>query len=550
MNAALFYHSEAYTVAGPKLMGRHAAGAGFLRAYLAFAQGDRWWIQPERREDAADFASRAQAVNRDKPVQVVSPDGLGSLREPGTLYLPGPSLGSHAWQRMMHTAAGWSLCGVTHTTASAGAMDALVELTTAPVEPWDALICTSQAVVAQVRTVFAAQGEYLHRRVGATRLTLPQLPVIPLGVHCDDFEFDAEKRDAARRELGLDSSTVAVLFMGRLSFHAKAHPLAMYQALQQAVKASKQKVVLIECGWHANDAIRDAYAEAARESCPAVRVVTLDGRDPANRAVAWAAGDVFCSLADNIQETFGLTPIEAMAAGMPVVASDWDGYRDTVRDGVDGFLVPTLMPDAGLGGDLARRHALGVDNYDMYCGHTCMLVAVDVAAAADRLGRLLRDPLLRKTMGEAARRRALETYDWRHIIRRYEALWAELAELRRAAPAVARHPVLPPARLDPFRAFAGYPSRRLNGETLLALEPGCAVTDAQATVARWRRLAMVRFAGVVIPSEAEVALILARASDGPMTAAQLVAEVPDKRQAFALRSLAWLAKMGVLRVCN
>ena len=40
------------------------------------------------------------------------------------------------------------------------------------------------------------------------------------------------------------------------------------------------------------------------------------------------------SLADNIQETFGLTPVEAMAAGLPCVMSDWDGYRDTVRDGV------------------------------------------------------------------------------------------------------------------------------------------------------------------------------------------------------------------------
>ena len=46
----------------------------------------------------------------------------------------------------------------------------------------------------------------------------------------------------------------------------------------------------------------------------------------------WAAADVFLSLVDNIQETFGITPLEAMAAGLPVVASDWDGYRYTMRD--------------------------------------------------------------------------------------------------------------------------------------------------------------------------------------------------------------------------
>ena len=40
-----------------------------------------------------------------------------------------------------------------------------------------------------------------------------------------------------------------------------------------------------------------------------------------------------------MQETFGLTPLEAMAAGLPCVVSDWNGYRDTVRLFLEG--VPT-----------------------------------------------------------------------------------------------------------------------------------------------------------------------------------------------------------------
>ena len=240
--------------------------------------------------------------------------------------------------------------------------------------------------------------------------------------------------------------------MGRLSFHAKAHPLAMYQALELAAKSSGKQVVLVECGWHANTFIQKAYADAAQLACPSVRVLTLDGRKAEDRQTAWAGADVFCSLSDNIQETFGIVPIEAMAAGLPVVVSDWDGYKDTVRDGVDGFRIPTLMPQAGLGGDLANRHALEIDTYDMYCGHTCSLVAVDVPAAAAAFEKLFNSPELRRQMGEAGQKRAQQVYDWKTIIGQYEALWATQTELRIAGAKDLKPLAHPwPARMDPFQ---------------------------------------------------------------------------------------------------
>ena len=49
----------------------------------------------------------------------------------------------------------------THTTSSAAAMDSIAELPTSPVQPWDALICTSHAVKSNVEVVIREQANYL-----------------------------------------------------------------------------------------------------------------------------------------------------------------------------------------------------------------------------------------------------------------------------------------------------------------------------------------------------------------------------------------------------
>lgn len=552
MTCAIYFHPEAYTTAGPKLMGRNAAGESFLRGYLTHSRTSTFWAQVERPEHAQAFAAAVKAAGRTEPVHSVDKNNLAALSQPGTVYYPAPGLGSQAFQRAAFGHSQWSLCGITHTTASSKVMDAIAELLTTPVQPWDAVICTSTAVQDNVQRILQAQKDFLVQRLGITRLTLPQLPVIPLGIHTRDFVFTDDQQAKARSNLGADEQTLVVLFMGRLSFHAKAHPLAMYQALEIAAQALPvgQKLVLVECGWHANDYIAKAYADAARQACPSVRVVNLDGRKPEDRQTAWAGADVFCSLSDNIQETFGIVPIEAMAAGIPVVVSDWDGYKDTVRNGVDGFRIPTLMPVAGLADDLALRHALEIDTYDMYCGHTCMLIAVDVQATAEVFSRLFASAELRRQMGEAGRQRARELYDWSAIIPQYEALWAQLADIRaQQAPLQMKlaHPW--PARMDPFAAFAQYPTHTLNTNTRLALVDA-SKTQAQQRLRQMQGLAMVNFTQQVAPNAAELETLLTKLAEGEHSAGELIRGLPTERQPYVLRSLTWLVKMGILKVTS
>lgn len=555
MTAAIYFHPEAYTTAGQRLMGRNAAGESFLRGFLAHSHvTEDFWIQVQDPEHARVFAAAAQAAGHTQLVHVVEKHSLATLSQPGVIYYPGPGLAEHAWNRAAAGGseghAAWSLCGITHTTASARVMDAIAELLTAPVQPWDAVICTSTAVKDNVTRVLQAQADYLAQRLGVQRLVLPQLPVIPLGIHTQDFAYTDAQKSTAREAVGADKNTLIVLYAGRLSFHGKAHPLAMYQALEHASVTLQEgtKLLLVEFGWHANDFIAKAFADAARLVCPSVRVVTLDGRDAKARETAWASADVFCSLSDNIQETFGIVPIEAMAAGIPVIVSDWDGYKDTVRQNVDGFRIPTLMPQGGLGGDLALRHAMEIDTYDRYCGHSCSLVAVDVDATAQAFSRLFTSPELRRKMGEAGRQRAREVYDWATIIPQYEALWAQLREIRQAqGPALKplAHPW--PARMDPFHAFASYPTLALTPQAVLGLGDADAQTAIQR-VADYRALAMVNFAAVVLPSDLEVQVVLNAAAAGPRTAAELIKDISVERQPFVFRSLVWLVKLGVLKM--
>ena len=471
--AAIFFEPEGYSISLPQLMGRHAAGHGFLHGYLCHGQVERFHAYTLTQAQFPPFLAAAREAGVTRPVENIQPRRMDQLAMPGCLYLPEPRLASFAWQRRFFDERAWSLCGVTHTTLTARAMDAITGLVSAPVQPWDALICTSRSVRATVEVLLAAEEEHIASRHGATRFPRLKLPIIPLGVDTGVFAYKDGEKSLARTSLGISEDQVVVLFLGRLSYHAKAHPASLYASLAQAQAQTSRRLVLIECGWFANESIKSAFAAAAALLAPGVHRIVLDGRDAVNRKTAWAAADIFASLTDNLQETFGITPVEAMAAGLPVVITDWNGYRETVRDGIDGFLVPTATPPVEHGRFLAINHALGVDNYDHYCGQTSQLVSVDIAAAVERFCALINDPSLRQRMGEAGQQRARGIFDWRHIIARYQELWAELGQERRHAASGGRsnpnHPW--PARMDPFAAFATYPTRHLTGDSYLVRVP-------------------------------------------------------------------------------
>ena len=140
-NAAFFYHPDGYNTDGARLMGRQVAGEAYLSAFLRHGDVDTVYAFAASEAHFKDFRTRAS--------QLGAPDGLRmgwishadprGLAEPGCLFVPGPGLEQQVWQRRAIGARRYSVCGITHTTASPAIMDSIGNLLVCRQRPWDRL---------------------------------------------------------------------------------------------------------------------------------------------------------------------------------------------------------------------------------------------------------------------------------------------------------------------------------------------------------------------------------------------------------------------------
>lgn len=553
-SAALLYDNSAYlepadraAPAGERpagLMGRQVAGREFLDAYLThgtFAELNAVVYNQASADSLVQVVQRhPHAAGR--PLRLFGMDRFTDTFCPSppapVLYTPCPPDPGFAWARRERGPGGFALCGVTHTLCTAGAARVLGELVTAPYEPCDALICTSAAVVRMARAVTDAYADYLRDRFGGSPTLRPRLELIPLGVHPERFRPATPAERAARRAaLNVKDTDVAVLFVGRFTPHAKAHPFPMFQGLARAARQTGRGVHLILSGWAASEDQLRLYLDGVRAFAPGLPVSVVDGMSPDLRFGVWQAADVFTSLSDSVQETFGLVVIEAMACGLPVVASDWDGYRDLVADGETGLLVPTLMVRDATA-DATLRLLLGAVDYDSFLAECNQAVAVEPAAAAAAYARLLDDEGLRRRMGEAGRRRVLERFTWQRVVRAYEELWRQQDADRRGRSADRPPTPGPPCYPAPEVSFAGYPTALLAGDARLRAAAG-----AGDDLGRVLALPLCTYGGGRLGDEAALRAVLTEAS-APRTVDDLTAVLGG--HARARTTLAWLLKYGLL----
>ena len=465
---ALLMARNGFQVNSSQPLGRQSAGASFLEAYLRFSGNRLHRLAVPNKKEAKWFHNQAQSLNPDCQTEAVRISNWGDVgKASGAFHIPDPMLDQWAWRRMPWGDGAFSLIGLVHTLCSEKVQRSLGQFSSSPVRHWDALICTSRAAQKAVTGFLDRQEMWIRKRHEGFRFERPLLPVIPLGIHAEDWTPPKPQRDnrkQARQKLGIRMDAEIVLMAGRLDLLTKMQPAPMLRALAELEQNEHPNLELLIYGEAPNPEMQELWREGSKKVAPNLKIHWIPGRQThLATTVRWAA-DVFISLSDNPQETFGITPLEAMAAGLPCVVSDWDGYRDTVvqpgeSEPATGIRIPTRLIE-GLGKEQAHGLLHETVDYSQAVGEVAQGIAVDLIQFKKALSKLLSNPALRINMGDAGQRRVLQHYAWPIVIEQWRELVNELQARREHAKqtGATTPPQLPPWLPDTSVGFGCFAS--------------------------------------------------------------------------------------------
>jgi glycosyltransferase involved in cell wall biosynthesis len=250
-----------------------------------------------------------------------------------------------------------------------------------------------------VRLLVAARNRVLSRATAFVAISTPirdeflaagarhdRVALIPNAVDTDLFRPpDVDERRTLRRELGLTTGEFVVIYTGRLVRY-KGLPLLLRTWARVAQGRLGLRLLLIGTGGQDMDNCEAELRAFVRDHRLESTVTFTGGVDDVHAYLQ--ASDAFVFPTEN--EAFGISLIEAMACGLPCIATAVGGVNDIVTDGRDGLLVP----------------------------------AGDSGALEGALRRVLDDGEMRACVGAAARRTVVDRYGVEGVVAEYEALLA------------------------------------------------------------------------------------------------------------------------------
>lgn len=456
---------EALKAADPTrftIMGSHTYISAVFSALLRYGSYDRMFVPSTAQPPFGDLRNSEVFRNCRDRVQFLPEYQLQTLRHYSRTVFMTPLADVHNVTRLRRLSGCRSapITGVIHSINHSQQLVTVLLLLLSPLYEYDALICSSTAGKIAMSRFFDLLCERLSKSGWPPLKPRLQMPIIPLGVEVS--EFDGTKPGPFRHELSPQGGPV-LLYFGRFSAFTKADLLPLILAVVR-LHAIHDNISLVLAGDDTNYQMADMVREFANQHAPQVPIRIIKNPDFETKKQIYASADIFVSPADSLQETFGITIIEAMASGLPIVVSDWNGYKDLVIDSETGFRIHTMMPKYT--GQFDNFRGTGAMTKPDLLAATTM---VDVEELVQKLSILIANPEKRRAMGEAARRRARAYFDWPIIIAAYEHLWDELWKEERWHQQVTSHSSLEIDQFGYQEIFSHYPTEFLDENSYVML---------------------------------------------------------------------------------
>ncbi len=219
-----------------------------------------------------------------------------------------------------------------------------------------------------------------------------KIMTIPCGF--DPGEFYPIERDLARKQLKLPPDEFIVLQLGRMVPRKGVDNVVRGVALLKRKYNVPARLLIVGGESDDPDPRRTPEIGRLQKIAAAEQIkdrILFAGRQARDRLkLFYSAADVFVTTP--WYEPFGMTPLEAMACGTPVVGAQVGGIQYSVRDGETGYLVPPRAPDA----------------------------------LAERLAYLYADPEHRRVLSRRALAHVNAHFTWNIVARRIAALYDEV----------------------------------------------------------------------------------------------------------------------------
>jgi glycosyltransferase involved in cell wall biosynthesis len=211
------------------------------------------------------------------------------------------------------------------------------------------------------------------------------------GVDLERFNPETVDSHAVRRELGIEEDTIVIGVVGRFS-PGKGHEEFLQAARVILSQNPRVKFLIVGEPSHGEESYGNEIRRSAAPLMEKGAVIFTGFR----RDIPQVMGALDILAFPSYAEAFGDVLIEAMAMKLPVVSTNCDGVLEIVVDGETGIQVPPK----------------------------------DAPALADGLLTLIRDPVLRKKLGEAGRLRVEKLFDLKKRTARMDELYAQILQRR------------------------------------------------------------------------------------------------------------------------